>query len=1508
MSDIGTLLDRSFLRDILNGLSVALGVQCAALSARGTVVMRADRPLPPEGLPFDVSLLLMHLGGLTRSQRTKWQQAFRGTIARARSTNSTQSTILEAKGLAFFQCVAPVIADTRCVGFLASGKVPFGSPAFLTPLAANIEDKARKPADSKLAEALRTVGALPKARVQERLAMLEAEASAASQAATRDLRIARAPVKVSERAHEQLKALHDVVRAINSEESEDAILQVIVEKGFSLVGAERGTIDVWDSDRKCLVNRAQAKPGNLHASINVGDPLPPDDGIVNWVFKHKRPALVYDLRKQKRWAQTYLDIFKGTVSELAVPLLDGNRALGVLNVESRQAKAFDEDHQELLRTLADHAVVAMGKARLLHTKERQLDALSAVTSELAVTGDVKDMLKTVVQQAVRALHGTVASVQLYDDRDRTLQFSAVCDAAGEPVPCGVPRRPILPGTRGPDSVSAWVFCNRKPHATPDTRKDPLWRKPPWKARSAIHVPLLAQERCIGVLAVDSPEVGAFGRDDQHVLTLLANEAAVAVEDARHDDLVASIRNVLGEVLTISPSEDVARHRTRILSWLADIVWTVMQPRACSVIVPSDKDTDFLTVPDGCEQGIDRKGHELKLSLGTGLAGRAMRTGRTQYCKDVQTHPLFAEHKLARHHGLVSALSVPIRAEGASIGALNYYAGLDRQFSHFERNALNTICHIAGIVTAATRVERRRVEAILDAIGSGVTLIGIPENWDKVDERRREGDPDWNLDLQMPLLYINKKHLTQYAPGAKVGIACYKAFNNEMQRRPCWWCPTLRAMILGKEHTAFTHSPAPPKGRTEHFQVTATILKEGSSRVAATESTICVTRELEARHFSQTLGQFDSEDTVFDAAAECLGRGAHADCIALIERQPDGALDIQRVYTVDQGTLRREAGEASEWTPDVGIKLPPPEKYFEDREREGLRLFRARRRHAALRRRLEGVAAREVTRHLGARRSVRVIRTKRLAALVQGTSLLPASRKAIVLRLGSKKHAWGCLVLLDTTKGETDPVQKELEKQWCAEVAGELASKIENIRLREQLEREASFRRAIVEQAPVGVLLTDAEGTITFTNDAWQQMSGGDPKGHSLFELDSVAKTGLRKELRGALRGQPVEVDRLRIHTIYNRDLVLSAKCVALKEPDGTTNSLLISCWDMTDIVREEERLVGRAEDLARADLASGAVHELRSPVRAIDMAVDAIHTSLPAMLESIQALASAGCKKTDWQRLHAATERAMAAVRRGAPPLGRPSQRVVDSALQTLTVHDLEAGDQEATRLAEVGLAGRLRSLLAVRDGACHDEVVTFLLSLARLTVAFADIRESFAQVDTLVTALRDYSYLAGGEVRSTRVNDTIESALALLRFRLVEANVHVERSLSDALPTLNCQPAALTQLWCKLIENGIDAVASQKRRRRIAVRSRKHGHSVVVEVSNNGPPIPRSVDLTELGTRLRATGGGEHGGFGLYIARSLAGQHGGTISFKSQARKGTTVTVRLPVSRPPTTGAGHSC
>ncbi len=59
----------------------------------------------------------------------------------------------------------------------------------------------------------------------------------------------------------------------------------------------------------------------------------------------------------------YLSFNKETRSELAVPMLDGDKVIGAINVESHQRNGFDDDDQETLETLAEHAVIAIKNAR-----------------------------------------------------------------------------------------------------------------------------------------------------------------------------------------------------------------------------------------------------------------------------------------------------------------------------------------------------------------------------------------------------------------------------------------------------------------------------------------------------------------------------------------------------------------------------------------------------------------------------------------------------------------------------------------------------------------------------------------------------------------------------------------------------------------------------------------------------------------------------------------------------------------------------------------------------------------------------------------------------------------------------------------------------------------------------------------------------------------------------------------------------------------------------------------
>ena len=117
-------------------------------------------------------------------------------------------------------------------------------------------------------------------------------------------------------------------------------------------------------------------------------------------------------------------------------------------------------------------------------------------------------------------------------------------------------------------------------------------------------------------------------------------------------------------------------------------------------------------------------------------------------------------------------------------------------------------------------------------------------------------------------------------------------------------------------------------------------------------------------------------------------------------------------------------------------------------------------------------------------------------------------------------------MLDQAPGEIRYEEAEYENHWCTEIVSEMATKIESLRLHRNVEELAKFRSAIIEQAPVGVLVTDANGTVKSVNPAWRKMAGGDITGNNLFSIQSIKRANLVGIFRKALRGKEVQFDEM----------------------------------------------------------------------------------------------------------------------------------------------------------------------------------------------------------------------------------------------------------------------------------------------------------------------------------------------------------------------------------------------
>ncbi|MFQ6101604.1 MAG: GAF domain-containing protein [Anaerolineae bacterium] len=284
-----------------------------------------------------------------------------------------------------------------------------------------------------------------------------------------------------------------------------------------------------DRERDELVMRAKA--GDFAHLFPPDHRLKLDQGMVGWVGRHGKTLLINDVDTEPRYINLYPDVIP-TRSELSVPILAGDDILGVLDVQSPQTNAFDQNDVMVMETLSNQIGVAIENGRLYKEAQRraaELDALNYTGRAIASTLDLDQVLVTVLEE-VRCLLGVLAaSIWLIDQETGEL----VCrQAAGR-------RSEIVRGWRlAPgQGIAGWVTRSGESLIVPDTRTDERHYKGVEQQigltlRSILTVPLRVKEDVIGALQVMDTEAERFDQADLLLVEALAASAAIAIDNAR----------------------------------------------------------------------------------------------------------------------------------------------------------------------------------------------------------------------------------------------------------------------------------------------------------------------------------------------------------------------------------------------------------------------------------------------------------------------------------------------------------------------------------------------------------------------------------------------------------------------------------------------------------------------------------------------------------------------------------------------------------------------------------------------------------------------------------------------------------------------------------------------------------------------------------------------------------------------------------------------------------------
>jgi len=245
-------------------------------------------------------------------------------------------------------------------------------------------------------------------------------------------------------------------------------------------------------------------------------------GLVGAAVAEGKPILVNDVHTDQR----YVEAVPGSSAELVVPLRRKGRVIGALNLLSDTPGQFTEVDEAMLRQFGAHVAVAIENALLVeHEREytSTLETLSEIGREFGAILNLDELLTRIANLTRRVIDYRTFGILLVNDETGELEMK-VAVRYGDKVT--VPRVKLGTGLVG------YAALHKEAVIVPDVSADPRYIKVVDDAKSELVIPLLLKDRCIGVFDLESPELDAFTKSDVEILTLLASQAAVAIENAR----------------------------------------------------------------------------------------------------------------------------------------------------------------------------------------------------------------------------------------------------------------------------------------------------------------------------------------------------------------------------------------------------------------------------------------------------------------------------------------------------------------------------------------------------------------------------------------------------------------------------------------------------------------------------------------------------------------------------------------------------------------------------------------------------------------------------------------------------------------------------------------------------------------------------------------------------------------------------------------------------------------
>jgi PAS domain S-box-containing protein len=339
--------------------------------------------------------------------------------------------------------------------------------------------------------------------------------------------------------------------------------------------------------------------------------------------------------------------------------------------------------------------------------QRRLALLYRIGRELSGRLNLNELLPRVLKETVQNTQANTGSIMVFDDQGHVLHAALMTEGKFQPDPDKVIAATLEHGLAG------WVVHNRQPVLIDNTVQDPRWdRRPDDQVvgpKSAMAVPLSGRERVVGVITLVKTPAGAFNDDDLTFLIAIADQAGIAIENARLFTDIERRSQAMRALAATAQAINSTLQLDEILRLVTQHARDLLRVEVASVSLLEGERLVF-------KEAVGRAAERLKglsVKLGQGFSGWVAQNNQPVLVSDVTTDPRFFRGVDQQTGFLTRAVAcVPVRIKDQVIGVIEVRNPVNGLFDAETLNLLHSLASLAGtaIVHAQQLEELKAAES------------------------------------------------------------------------------------------------------------------------------------------------------------------------------------------------------------------------------------------------------------------------------------------------------------------------------------------------------------------------------------------------------------------------------------------------------------------------------------------------------------------------------------------------------------------------------------------------------------------------------------------------------------------------------------------------------------------------------------------------------------------------------------------------------------------------------